>query len=58
VASNCWCSVLVKGHRLKGGVFVNSPLAASAAIKLAKKTDRDVWEQDIIELLHKDDGVD
>jgi nitrite reductase (NADH) large subunit len=58
VASNCWRSVLVKGHRLKGGVFVNSPLAASAAIKLAKNADRDIWEQDVLDILHKDDEAD
>lgn len=57
IASNCWRSMLVKGHRLQGGVFVNSPLAASAAIKLAKKTHRDVWEQDILEVLHMDEAV-
>ena len=58
IASNCWRSVLVKGHRLKGGVFVNSPQAASAAIKLARNTERDIWEQDILDILHRDDVVD
>ncbi len=58
VSSNCWRCLLVKGHRLKGGVFVNSPMAASAAIKLAKNVDRDVWEQDILDILHRDDDAD
>lgn len=55
ITSNNWRSVLVKDHQLTGGVFVNSPLAASAAINLSKQADQYITEQAILEMLHKDD---
>ncbi len=55
-ASNRWCHVRVKQGQLTGGVFVNSPLAANAAINASKKTDQFFSDQDIQDMLHKDNS--
>lgn len=55
VTSNNWRSILIKDNQLSGGVFVNSPLAASAAINLSKIHDQPVLEAEITKILNMDD---
>ena len=54
-ASNRWCHVRVKEGRLIAGVFVNSPMAASAAINASNKMDQVFSSQGIRDMLYRDD---
>ena len=53
--SNRWCHVRVKQGHLVAGVFVNSPMAANAAMSASKKSDLVLSSQDIQDILAKDE---
>jgi len=55
VSRHTWRHLYVKDGNLSAGVFVNSPLSAVAAITASKKIDQPLSNQDIEEILHKDD---
>ena len=54
VAKYSWKHLRVKNGTLVAGVFVNSPLSAVAAINASKKSDRPLTEQEIADIMHKD----
>jgi len=54
VAKHSWKHLCVENGRPVGGVFVNSPLAAVAAINASKKPDVTLSSQEIEDILHKD----
>jgi len=54
VSKHTWTHVSVKHGKLVAGVFVNSPLAAIAAISASKKADQSLSVEDIQEILHRD----
>lgn len=51
-----WKHLRVRNGRLKGGVFVNAPLAAAAALGAAKKPDHTLGPQEIEAILRKDES--
>ncbi len=53
-AKHTWKHLCVRDGKLVGGVFVNAPLAAMAAINAAKKSDAELSAEEIDEILHKD----
>ena len=50
-----WRHLKIKNGQLLGGVFVNSPLAAVAAINKSKIGNQKLSKQEIAEIIHKDD---
>lgn len=54
VTKHSWKHLCVENGRPVGGVFVNSPQAAVAAINASKKTDVRLSRQEIEDILHKD----
>ena len=54
VEKHYWKHLLLKEGRPVGGVFVNSPLAANAAISAAKQPEKILSHQDIKALMSKD----
>jgi nitrite reductase (NADH) large subunit len=54
VAQHKWKHLSVKDGHVIGGVFVNTPLAANAAISASKQADRTLSKEDINELMSKD----
>jgi hypothetical protein len=53
-AKHTWKHLCVRDGKLVGGVFVNAPLAAMAAINAAKKSDARLSDEEIDDILHKD----
>ncbi len=54
VTKHTWKHLRVDHGKPVGGVFVNSPLAAAAAINASKKPDVTLSAQEIQDILHKD----
>ncbi len=54
IAEHCWKHITVKNNRIVGGVFVNQPLTANAAIAAAKNPERQITKEEIITLMDKD----
>jgi len=54
VTKHTWKHLCVDNGKPVGGVFVNSPLAAAAAINASKKTNATLSAQEIQDILHKD----
>ena len=54
-SSSRWCHVRIKQGRIVAGVFVNSPMAANAAINASKKTDQVLSNQDVLDIVSKDE---
>jgi len=55
VSKHTWKHLCLKNGSLLGGVFVNSPLGAAAAISASKKPDNPLSEQELQNILHMDD---
>ncbi|MEM7563899.1 MAG: FAD-dependent oxidoreductase [Pseudomonadota bacterium] len=55
VAKHTWRHLRIKNGQLVAGAFVNSPLGAVAAISASKKPDQPLSEQEIADILHKDE---
>ena len=53
-AQNRWKHLCVRDGQLLGGVFVNAPLGAMAAINASKKPEQTLSPQDFEEILQKD----
>ncbi len=53
-AKHTWKHLCVRDGKLVGGVFVNAPLAAMAAINAAKNPDQHLSAEEIDDILHKD----
>lgn len=53
-AQNRWKHLCVRDGKLLGGVFVNAPLGAMAAINASKKPDQPLSQQDLDDILQKD----
>jgi NAD(P)H-nitrite reductase large subunit len=51
VEQHQWKHLMVKNGHLRGGVFINSPLVANAAIAAAKHTDKKLSEAEIKKLM-------
>ena len=54
VSRHTWRRLCAKDGKLTGGVFVNSPLSAIAAISASNKTDQKLSNQGIEEILQRD----
>ena len=50
-----WRHLSVEEGKLVSGVFVNSPLAAAAAINRSKKTDDALSDQEIVDIIRRDE---
>ena len=54
VTKHTWKHLCVKDGKLLGGVFVNSPLAAVAAIQASQNSNHRITTLEIRDILHKD----
>ncbi|MEM7565276.1 MAG: hypothetical protein AAF353_19885, partial [Pseudomonadota bacterium] len=55
VAKHTWRHLRIKNGQLVAGAFVNSPLGAVAAISASKKPDQPLSEQEIADILNRDE---
>ena len=54
VSKHYWKHIVVKNNQIIGGVFVNQPLTANAAILAAKNPDRQITIKEITDLMNMD----